>query len=394
MGFVSKELTKIGIEEEVTEGTYVAPSAATSYVAPLSDGYSISGSKDLKERNILTSGFNSARSRVGQKSVEFQLNVEARGSGVEGGVTDYDPLLKNMVGTQRQLAARKTSSTGHTTTVINLADTSDIVVGDIVCVLEAGAHHISPVITVTTNTSIELLVAAGSAFSDAVEIAKFTTYTGSNDQADFKSLSLSYYHGDEVLEKGVGCRPTSMALSNFTTGEIASFDFSGDGLSFEKRVAANAPHTPTFDDEVPPLILGACVYVDGSQIDVNEFSFSIEHSNGFITSTCSEDGRIAGRKTGKRNVTGSFNPYLDDTDVSLHEKFFDNTAYSVFAFAANPSGVTGEYDLGSIFAVYMPNCVSNSDVVEDIESINITSIEFKSDGGEEGNENEIFLSFI
>ena len=312
--------------EEVTEGTHLVPATSDDYVQPIEGGYSIKGSKDTKERTILTTGFSSARSRVGTKSVEFQLNVEAKASGTEGEKPESDLLLKNLLGGSRQVTTRQVSDAGHTVNSLNFADTSAFSVGDVVIVLEAGAHLISPIVSIDEDVSITLLRSADSAFSDAVEVSKVTTYFSSNTQSDFKSMSLSFYHGDEILEKAIGVRPTSMALSNFSTGEIASFDFSGDGLSFD-RVDGSAPHVPNYDDATPPLTLGACVFKGGDEIQVNNLGLNIEHSNGFITSTCSSDGRISSRKTGKRKVSGSFNPYMDDADVSTYDAFRDNTDF-------------------------------------------------------------------
>ena len=390
---ISKELTKIAVMEEVTEGTWVVPAASTNYIQPIEGGYSLNGAKELKERTILTTGYGQARPRVGQRSVEFQLNVEMRGSGTEGAVTDYDLLLKNMLGSKNTLGARITTGTGHTSTVLTVADTSGLVVGDIVCVLEAGAHHLSPISAITTNTSIELLIAGAGAFTNAVEIAKFVAYKPSNTPSDFKPLSISLYHGNEILEKGIGCRPESFALEGFETGGIANFTFSGSGIDFD-RVDGAAPHTPDYDNEVPPLILSSCVYVDGTDVQLNSFSFALEHSNGFITSTCSESGRISGRKVGKRKITGSINPYLDDTSVAQFTKFKNNTAFSLFAYAANPSSTAGEFDLGSIVAVYFPACVASANTVADLEGVLTEQIEFTADGGTSGEDSEMTLAFI
>lgn len=396
---VSKELTKVGIEEEVSEGTFLAPTTDSSYVQPLSDGYEINGQKDLKERNILTEGYFRARPRVGKTSVEWTLNVEAKGSGVEGGQTDYHKLVKSMLGGNRELASRITTGVGHTASVLNIddLDIGDLKVGDIICVLEAGNHHISPIKELDDTlaaANITLEVAASGAFSDNVQIAKFQTYFGSNTSSDYKTLSIAAYHGDEILEWASGCRPSTMAMSNFTTGELPNFEFSGSGIDFD-REDMSAPHPqPVYDDEVPPLALAACVYLDGEIIHVNNFSFSIEHSNGELPSTCAKSGVLSTRKTGKRNVTYSFDPYLDDTDVSTFEKFKNNTPYSLFGFAANPGAVDGEYDLGSIIAFYLPNCISNSDVVGDLDGVNITEIEGTADGGSAGDQEEIFLGII
>jgi len=391
---ISKDLTVIGLEEEVTEGTYIAPQAATSYVQPLDGGYSVNGSKETKSRSILSGTFGQARARVGIKNAEFQLNLEAKASGVEGEKPESDLLFKNLLGTSRQVTGTQTSGTTHTTTVINFADTSAFAVGDIVVVKEAGAHVCSPIKAIVVNVSIELVVAAGSAYSDNVVVSKCTTYLGSNDQNDYKSLSVSMYQGNEILDAAIGVRPSSFSLSGFSTGELASFEFSGDGLSFNREDGA-APHSPTYSDATPPLILSACVYENnGTAIDINDMSISISHSNSFILSTCSEDGRIGSRKTGKREVTGTINPYLDDTSVARWTSFDQNTPFDLFAYAANPSSVAGEFELGSVFGVYLPNCIITSNTIADLEGILVEELEFTSDGSESGEENEIYISFI
>ena len=392
-----KELTKIGVEIEDTEGTYKAPQADTSYVQPL-DGFSVTPSKEEKERNILTAGFSAARSRVGQKSVSASISTEMRGSGIEGGENDFHPLLKAALGGERSISARVTTKTGHTVSRLEIedADIGSFTVGDIILVLEGGAHFISPVVAKDETPGaayIDLLRSAASAFSDNVEVAKVKMYYTSNEQADFPTLSMSFYHGDEINERAVGLRPASMALASFSTGELAQYDFSMEGIGFDE-VDESAPHDPQFDDATPPLILGACVYKDGAELKLNDFSFSIENTIGFITSTCSEDGRISSRFSGKRAVTGSINPYKDDADISNFESFRDNTAFSLFAFAANPSATDGEYELGSIQAFYMPACIITSKVVADAEGVLIEDIAFRADGGEAGEDTEFYLGSI
>lgn len=392
-----KEYTRIGIAEEITEGTYVAPVAATSFVQPL-DGFSITPTKEEKTRNILTSGLAAARSRVGQKSVEATISVEMRASGIEGGQTDFHSLIKSAVGGSRLMGARVTSETGHSTTEIYIADgdIADFNVGDIIVVLEAGLNMISPIVAVDStlgNAKITLLRTATAAYSDNVEIAKFQTYYTSNTLTDFPTLSMSFYHGNEINEKGMGMRASSMALANFTTGEIAQFDFAFAGIKFNE-VNGAAPFDPNFDPSTPPLILSACLYKDAVNVPVNNFAFSFENTIGFITSTCSEDGRISSRFSGKRAITGTIDPYKDDTSVANFTNFVDNTPFSLFAFAANPSGVDGEYELGSVVGFYFPSCVITAKQVADLDGVLKEDISFRADGGEAGEDTEFYMGMI
>jgi len=366
---ILKELTKIGVEPEVTEGTYVAPSADTSYLQPLADGFGIEPSTNVNERTVLSGGFTKARPISKINGCSASLNVEMRGSGLEGAQTDFHYLIKGLLGGERQIAARQTSGTTHTTTLLNFADTSAFAIGDIVCVLEAGAYHVSPIISIISNVSITLLTAAGSAFSDAVEVAKVSTYYPSNSFSDYESLSLSYYSGDEIIERGMGCRPLSMAVSNFTASGLASLDFALEGVDYIEA-DGSAPHTPAYD------------------------TGTIENSKANLPSICADSGVRGTRWNGKRSVTGSINPYKDDTTVDFYTKLKANTAFSLFAFAANPSGTAGEFELGSIVAYYMPYCTVTKKVTGDIEGVLTDDIEFTADGTASGAETEVFISFI
>ena len=86
---------------------------------------------------------------------------------------------------------------------------------------------------------------------------------------------------------------------------------------------------------------------------------------------------------------------MDDTNTDLYQKFRNNTSFSLFAFAADPSeSVVGEYDLGSVFGIYMANAISTADVVGDESGVLTTEVAFSADGGTSGNENQMTLGFV
>jgi hypothetical protein len=393
---VLKNTTIIGVEEEVTEGTYVAPSAATSYIQPLEDGFSLTPAKELVERTILTSSIGNPTPRVGTRTVEAALPVEFRGSGVEGGAPDFDLLLKGLLGNSRTIAAQVTSkAVAHTASQIEIedADIGDFTVGDIIAVLEAGDHSVHAVESVDPSggaANINIVPARSIAPSASVVISKSQTYFPAN--AGHPSLSLSYYWGNEIVEHAIGTKVTSMSLDSFTTGGVASFNFGLGGLNFD-RIDGAAPHTPTFDAGIPPIILNACVFQNDTQLDINEFGLSVENTLGFLTSTCSANGRISSRVT-ERAITGTFNPYLDDTSVAQFTNFIDNTAYSLFISAYNPSAVTGEIDLGSVVGLYLPNCITTETPVADQEGVLTDAISFQATRGDSGGTDEIFIGMV
>ena len=191
------------------------------------------------------------------------------------------------------------------------------------------------------------------------------------------------------LEQATGCKVSSMALENFTTGQLASWNFGFEGLDFDASLTAQ-PHTPNFDSALPPIILSACIYQDGVQIDVNEVSFSLENSLGFATSTCAENGRISSRAT-ERSISGSFNPYKEDNDVSQWTKFKDNSEFSLYGSAYIPNATAGEY--GQVVSFYMPNCIITEVSEADQDDLLQNELSFSASRGADGSEEELYISF-
>jgi len=387
----------IGVEIESTEGTYVAPSAATSYVQPLADGFELIPARELIDRGLLNASPGKESPRLGTKSVTAALPVEFRGSGVAGGAPDFDPLLRSALGAVRAYGSQTTSTTTHTATQINLSDgdAANYNVGDSVVVLEAGAHEVRPISAVVTtpgSNSISFPFALDNgAPSDGVVIAEYNTYLTAAD--GHPSLSLSYYWANEIRQSAVGCKVPSLSVDNWTTGQVASWNFGLEGLFYGDEIDGVAPHTPTYDDEVPPIILKACVYRDGLQIPINTLTLSLANTLGFTTSTCSENGRISSRVT-DREITGSINPYKDDTLTDYFDDWNDGTEFSLFAYAFNPSSTTGEFDLGSVVALWLPQCFSTEFQTQDLEGLLIDQISFRATRGSDGTNEEMFVSLI
>jgi hypothetical protein len=394
---VTKNTSVIGIMAEVTEGTYVVPAATTDYLQPLEDGFEMSPSKELLARTVLTSSVGGLTPRIGMKSVEATLPVEYRASGVEGDKPDFDLLLKGCLGNSRQITTNVTTkNSGNTGSVLQIGD-SDIgsfTVGDIICVKESGGHHVCAVTAKSTGTgtaTITITPAKSSgSFSNSVVLSKSTTYYPAN--SGHQALSLSYYLGNEIRQTAIGCKVKSLSIDNFQTGQIASFNFGLEGLSFDEIDGA-APHTPSFDTGLPPIILGATVYQDGVALDLNAFALSVTNTLGFITSTASANGKISSRVT-KREVTGTINPYMDDTSVAQFTKFNAQTAFSLFIKAYNPSAVSGEITMGSIVGIYLPNCTITEKKVGDKDGILINELSFTADRGTSGANDEIFIGLI
>lgn len=396
MAIAIKQNTVYAVETEVTEGTYVAPSAATSYVQVLADGAEMNPSKELLERNIFNGSIGKSTPRTGTKSVSGSMPVEMKASSTEGAAPEYDKLMRSALGSRRQVTATTIddadAGSPHTTSRIYLldADANKYNIGDCVTVKVSGDYHTSPITAVSNvagDVYIDLLVAAANAFVDNQVIAAVTTYKVAD--SGHPSLSISKYLEEAVLEKAVGCKVNSMALEGFTTGQLASWNFGFDGLTFDRTLTAQ-PHTPNFDGGLPPIILDACVFQDGSGIAINELSFSLENTLGFVTSTCSENGRISSRAT-ERSISGEFNPYKYDDSILQFTKFVNNTEFSLFGSAHIPTSTAGEYN--QVVAFYMPKCITTELAEADQDGLLQDTVSFTAARGTDGETDELYISF-
>lgn len=389
IGVITNEST-ISLKTEVTEGTYIVPAAGTDYVEVLSEGLELNKTREELTRDTLSGSVESEASRVGIAEVTGSIPVEYKASATEGDAPQsMDVLLRSLLGGKRQITSDQTSGTTHTSTVINFADTSAFAVGDIVLVKEAGAFECRPILSIQANVSITLAFAlANGAPSDSVVIAQLTTYY--SDTGNSITFSAEHNLGDQAIkQKARGLRAVSGSVENWTVGQLPTMNFSVQGLDID-RVDENALYAADFTaDGLPPVTLSACVWISGTSLSYTEMSLSIENTVNYIQDACDADGRIGSRIT--EQVTNfTFNPYLDDSNLTnTWDKFNANTDVSVFFYAYNPT-VTGEF--GEIIAGWLPQGKIIESPVADNDGIVGESISIKAHRSL-GNDS-VFMSFI
>lgn len=395
MSIAVKKNQAWAVSTETSEGTYRAPQSAADFVQTLSDGSELSRSKETLERNIFTASIGETAPRTGQFSVTGTIPTEARAHSTEGHAPEFDVLMTSGMGAKRQLTGTVTTQTGNTGTVLKIADAdiSKFAVNDIIMVKESGAFHVSPISAVDTTSgsaNITLLIAKPSgSFSDNVVIAKHTTYIPAD--SGHPCYSVSRYIENSVLQQAVGCRTKTVGLENFATGKIPSFKFAFEGLNFDSSMTS-PPYSPSYDSQVPPIILDARIYMDGSAIEVNELTVSLENTLGFESSIAAPNGRVAGRAT-ERKISGSFDPYMASDTIANFTKFKNNTPFSIFAYAKLPSpSNAGEFS--GVVAVYMPNCLITQLAEADDNGLLKDSITYSANRGNTGSLQEIFIAFI
>jgi hypothetical protein len=157
----------------------------------------------------------------------------------------------------------------------------------------------------------------------------------------------------------------------------------------ERSVAAPAFSPDFSSNALPPVLLGACVYFNGLELQYNELSLSIENTKADIASACSPEGKVGSRYTNFK-VSGSFNPYMENDDVSRFDNFNLNDTCTIFGFAKNPGAVAGQDKQWVCF--WIPNAKITEIPTADVDGILTDAISFQAFRNE-GNDS-VFVSFI
>jgi hypothetical protein len=393
MAFSVAQNTKYSVKQETTEGVYEAPSAGSDFITVLADGAEMNGTKESLERNILGVGLTKPQPRTANRAVSGTLPCEFKAGSNEGDKPEYSELIQAAMGSEREVATNTTSKAGNGTNTVEIedADISKFEVGDMIVVKEAGAYHVSPITAVDSTggaANITLLTTAASAFSDNVEISKYTTYKTAD--SGHPTFSVTKYIEDNVETQGIGCRVTTMSLENFVANQLASWNFAFEGLDFKTSINPIGV-VPEYDSSLPPIIVEACVYKDGVRIPVSELSISVENTVGTITSTCAKSGKISSRIS-ERTVTGSMSPYIQSDDVVIQGEFDNDTLYSIFFYAYNPTSTDGEFN--QVVAGYMPSCSTTELTEGDLDGVLQHSVSFSASGGTAGSGTQLFLGYI
>ena len=383
---VVKGESSLYLKIETTEGVYAPPTSDADAIEVLEDGLEFNYTRDEIERNTLTSTIESVAPRLGLKQITGSIPVEFKANGNEGYAPREDVLFESLLGGKRQVLTSFTSSTGHTTSIIYMTDTTGINPGDCVMIKEPGAYAVRPVKEVTTDTSIELEIPLDSAPSDNVEVASFTTYYHDSPAPTF---SATHYLGGKIEEQIEGLRAVSASLENWSTAGVGTWTFGVEGLELTRSVNMPA-FSPDFSgDALPPVLLNACIWIDGQKIEYNEFGLSIENTKAELLSACSSSGKISSRFT-NLSVTGTINPYMEDDNVDRFDSFNNNDSVSIFGYAYNPTGTPGY--ISDVVCFWMPQAKITSIPTADQDGILTDAISFKAFRGN-GNDT-VFIGFV
>jgi hypothetical protein len=392
MATLVKGESSLYVTEEVTRGTYVAPSVDANGLEPNEDGIEFSMTREEIERNTLTSTIEAVEPRLGLKNVSGSFSMEFKAGASAGATPRGGSVYKSLLGGKRNASTTTTTkASGNTTTFLAIedADISKFAAGDIVLVKKSGAYMVRPIasrVTTPGSAGLNLAFALDSSPGNSVVIEKFTTYYHTSDD---QPLSVTWYPGGEIEEQYTGMDCVSATLESWTANQTPSWSFSFTGLDVTKAVDTPSVSVDFSSDADVPVMQGAKAYLGGTAVDYIELGLSIENTRADMPAANQSTGKIGSRKT-EFAVTGSINPYMASDSVARWETYNDGDTTSFFAYASNPTGTTGEFN--QIVAIWLPNVKITNMPMGDQDGVLTDNIEFKAFRSA-GNDS-IFLGFI
>ena len=347
-------------------GTYKAPAAGDA-VQVLNEGLAFNPTQEIVDRDIRTSTIEQREGRTTTRGITLTIPTELRANTTEGGAPEPDKLYESVLGGKRQRSDTTLQTASSQTAVSNkrrafAVDAGDIAkfrIGDPVRIFSAGVIDFVSVVTAVNSATNQVTLVSDAPVNipgDAA-ISPCTTYYPDPNRADARYLSCTQYLGGRIEERAIGCKGTGVEISNFQTGQLPQAAFNLEGLDFARNTQttqqiAAARALATYQQSLPPIILGAKVFQDEKELVLNSLGITITNTLGFLMSTASERGKISSRVT-DFDCTFTMNPYQDDANVDNFNLFRTNESFSLFAFAANKDA---DGKLEQIVTVFMPNC--------------------------------------
>ena len=251
--------TVFALVEEVTEGTPVAPSAVTDFVA-FQEGFDIEPSFVELENAELQASIGTAKTSLGFEEPSATASHYLRHSGVEGQEPNFKLLLKSALGTSSVNGTERTTTAASTTSLIKLAaGGTDFSRGSAVLIKDiTNGYSIRNVLTVATN-DLTLAQNVANAPATGINVGKNVKYSVAD--SGWPTLSLwGYRSNGGATELISGTRVTEMTI-DITAGEFINGSFTMEGIKY------------IFD---PITVAASNKYLDFSDSGPTTFAVSIE----------------------------------------------------------------------------------------------------------------------
>lgn len=323
----------LAIMPEATEGTPVAPSGATDFLALQPDA-TLSPSFDLLENDELRSSIGAAKGIQGFERPEMTFSHYLKHSGVEGTAPEINELLQAVFGTETVNGTQRTTTTSSTVSTVKLgAGGSDFSRGFAVLVKDGtNGYSIRPVHSVSSN-DLTLGFNLANAPASGIGVGKCINYSPAN--SGHQSLTAWMYRANgQAVEAISGGKVTNFSF-NASAGELinASFTMVGTKYYFNPITIASSDRYLDFtdDDGTFAAVVAAKVYRDPHEL-ATAITDAMNTANPSETHACTYS-----------DTTGKFTITSTGTVLSLLWNSGTNTANTIgdkigFSTAADDTG--------------------------------------------------------
>jgi len=226
----SSKSNVLAIKKETTPGTVVMPSAGTDYVA-LQPDFTLTPNFEVLTNDEIRASIGTSKPIQGLEQPEGSFSHYLKHSGVEGQAPEMGDVLESAFGTTSANATERATTTGSTTSVINLAaGGSDFARGKAVLIKDGtNGFSIRPVHSVSSN-NLTLGFRVGTAPATGVNVGKCVNYTPAN--SGHPSLSIHAYRGNgQLYEILAGARVGAMTI-DAQAGQNINMNFSLRGTKY------------------------------------------------------------------------------------------------------------------------------------------------------------------
>jgi hypothetical protein len=219
------------IKTETTEGTPVAPAAASDFIA-LQDDFTMEAAQDSLENAELKASIGKAKPIAGPENPTAKLSHYVRHSGVEGTKPNYSEVLESVFGTETVASTEYNTIAGSSVSSVKL-DTGEGVNfsrGQALLIKDAvNGYSIRPIKSVSSD-DLALGFNVASAPGVGVNLGKAVTYSPAN--SGHKSLTVTHYVGNGgAVQMMAGAKCTEFT-TDITAGELINGSFSLEGIQY------------------------------------------------------------------------------------------------------------------------------------------------------------------
>lgn len=340
MASIQTRSSVLALIEESTEGTPVAPSAATDYVA-LQDDFSAEPSFDVLESAELKSSIGKAKSILGAENPTASFSHYLRASGVVAQAPNYGLLLKASLGAVATASTEYNTVASSTTSVIKV-DTGEGATfqrGEALLIKDGtNGYRIRCIDSIATD-DLTIGFEVPNAPGTGVNLGRAVLYYPAN--SSHPTLTLWHYVGNGgAVQMVSGCRVTSVGLE-FPAGELINGSYDLEGLAFYFNpiniASTDAKLDFTDDDGTFAATVATGYYKDPHKLaEAIQTAMNTANSGETHTVTYSDS-------TGKFNIksTGTTLSLLWNTGTNAANTIGDKIGFSTAADDTGTAATTG-----------------------------------------------------